>query len=277
MAEITAAAVKKLRDRTDLPMMDCKKALTEAGGDEEKAIEWLRARSKKKLEDRAGNVTAEGRVFQWLSDDGTKGCMIEVCCEQEPVAGSPDLIAFGEALLKVLVENEAVDSVEALMQQPHPDGSGTFAEAHEELTGKLREKIVVSRVARAEGLVGGYVHHNFKTGVLFVAEGEKGDAEILRGISMHIAGLKPAHATPDDLDAEAVTAEREKLTEQAKASGKPENIVEKIVDGRMKAFYVESGVLTAQPFAMDDTKTVSQALAEKGLSVKGFDLFAIGS
>ncbi|QDT63218.1 translation elongation factor Ts [Calycomorphotria hydatis] len=277
MAAITAADVKALRDRTDMPMMDCKKALAASDGDQEKAIEWLRERSKGKLEERAANVTAEGRIFQYVADDCSAAAMVEIQCESEPVSKSPDFIGFGEMALKQLVDGEGASTSEELLAQK-PEGSDkTLAEIFEEMTGKIREKMVVSNVSKMDGPVAGYVHHNYKTGVLFQAEGDSADEEVMRGVAMHIAAMKPTAANAEDLPTEEVEAERKKLVDEAKATGKPDNIIDKIVDGRMKAYYVEAGVLAFQPYAKDDSKTVSQALAEKGLKAKSFALWLIGS
>ncbi len=149
-------------------------------------------------------------------------------------------------------------------------------EQYEEIVNKIREKIVVNRIARIAGPVGAYVHHDYKTGVLFTAKGKPGNADILRDVAMHIAALRPAVTQAEELDAAAVQAERERLTVEAKASGKPDNIIGKIVDGRMKTFYAEQGVLVYQPFAKDDSKTVGQALAEAGLEAVGYHRWHIG-
>ncbi len=275
MAEITAAQVKALREITDLPMMDCKKALTEAGGDQEKAIAILRENFKKVQLKRADNATEEGRVFTLTSDNGSQAAMVEIVCESAPVATGDALAAFGDSCVKQTLA-EGASSWEELGALSDPNGSGTLLETFEDMVNKIREKIVVNRVTRVEGPVGSYVHHDGKTGVLFQAAGENKEADVLRDVAMHIAALQPTVALADDLDAAEVQAERDKLTEEAKASGKPENIVEKIVDGRMKNFYVEKGVLVAQPFAKDDSKTVSQALAEAGLEAKGFVRWRVG-
>jgi elongation factor Ts len=164
------------------------------------------------------------------------------------------------------------------LAQQSPDGSGKpLSELFDELVNQIREKIVVTQIIRVAGPVGSYVHHDGKTGVLFCATGEKADAPVLRDVAMHIAALSPTVTTVEDLDPAAVQAERNRLSEEALATSKPENIVEKIVDGRMKNFYAEQGVLVVQPFAKDDSKTVSQALAESGLEAKCFARWKIGS
>ncbi len=275
MAEVTAAAVKALRERTDLPMMDCKRALVEAGGDEEKAVEILSQAFKKIQNKRADNATEEGRVFV-LSNDA-EAAMVEIQCESAPVATGEVLGAFGEMLVKQLLEGPGADGPEALMGQNVPGSDKTIQTEYEELVNKIREKIVVKSVNRVAGPVGTYVHHDYKTGVLFMATGDGGsDTEVLKGVAMHIAALKPSVTSVEQLDGAAVTAERERLTAEAKATGKPDNIIDKIVDGRMNTFYVEQGVLVNQPYAKDDTKSVAQALKEQGYEAKCFTRVAIG-
>ena len=270
MATITAAAVKALREKTDLPMMDCKKALVEAGGDEAKAIDILKEAFKKVQVKRADNATEEGRVFIKITDDGAEAAMVEIQCESAPVASGEDLANFGTKAVEQLLSGPGATTPDELLDQAGL--RGTF----EEMINKIREKIVVNRITRVAGPVGGYVHHDYKTGVLFRASGDDKTADVLRDVAMHIAALEPRVTKECDLDQAAVTAERDRLSADAKASGKPDNIIEKMVDGRMKAWYVEQGVLVLQPFAKDDSKTVSQALAEKGLEAVGFDRWTIG-
>jgi len=278
MAEITAAAVKALREKTDLPMMECKKALTEAGGDEAKAIQILQEQVGKVIGKRASNATLEGRVFTLISEDGSEAAAVEMLCESAPVAGSEGLAALGNALVKQLFTGPGAENGEALLDQNHPEGTGTLRELYESTVNKIREKIVVNRLARVKGPVGVYVHHDGKTAVLFQAEGTPKDLSVLRDVAMHIAALKPAVATVEEADPAAVKAERERLAEEARATKKPENIIEKIVDGKMGVFYRDVvGVLTEQLFAKDDSKTVRQVLAENGLKAKSFKLIVLGA
>src|SRR5690606_32316496 len=257
-----------------LPMMECKKALVEAGGDEAKAVEILQAQFEKVKLKRADNVTNEGRIFVAVKDDGSEAAAVEIQCESAPVAGGEDLARLGEALVKQLLDGPGAATPEELMQQSPSGGDGkTFQEVYETMVNKIREKIEVTRIARVAGPVGVYVHHDGKTAVLFEAEGDKKDAPVLRDVAMHIAAMKPQVTNIADVDPAAVKAERERLSAEAKATGKPDNIIEKIVDGRMGVFYRdEAGVLTEQPFAKDDSKTVSQALSEAGLKAKNFTL-----
>lgn len=277
MADITAAAVKALREKTDLPMMECKKALTEAGGDEAKAIQILKEMFKKVQEKRADNVTAEGRIFIAAKPDGSEAAMVEIQCESAPVATGEVMQKFGQAMVEQLLSGPGAADTASLMSQKGADAGQTFQEQFEEIVNKIREKIVVNRIARVKGPVGGYVHHDFKTGVLFVASGTPKSAEILKDVAMHIAALNPSVTTPDELAPALVQTERDRLTAEARASKKPENIIEKMVEGRIKVFYAEQGVLQMQPFAKDDSKTVSQALAEAGVQAVKFLRWKVGA
>jgi elongation factor Ts len=276
MAEITAAAVQALRERTKLPLMKVKAALVEAGGDAEKAIEILRAQLGKLVESRSANETKEGRIFIATKPDGSEAAMVEIQCESAPVAGSEQIVGLGKALVDRVLNGAPVASVDALMAEKGPDGR-TFKEVFEEMLLQIREKIVVSRIARVEGPVGTYLHHDGKTAVLFQAEGANKTAPVLKDVAMHVAAMKPTVARVEDVDPAKAEEERAKLTAEAKASGKPDNIVSKIVDGKMKVFYRDdAGVLAEQMFAKDDSKSVSQVLAEAGLKVKAFTLWALG-
>jgi len=271
MADITAAAVKALREKTDLPMMDCKKALVKAEGDEAKAIEILQEQVGKILGKRAENSTDEGRIFTKFSDDGSTAVAVELLCESAPVAGSEALGAFAEKVVDHVMAADVVAQGEALLNE------GDLMTQYNEMVNKIREKIVVGRAVKIAGPVGVYVHHDGKTAVLLEAEGEAKSPEALRDVAMHVAAMKPTVATIDDVDASLVQEERDRLTAEAKATGKPDNIIDKIVDGRMGVFYRDTaGVLTEQPFAKDDSKTVSQYLAENGLKAKAFTLLVLG-
>lgn len=272
MAEITAAAVKELREITNLPMMECKKALQEASGDQAKAIEILKEQFKKVQIKRAENETAEGQVFVKVADDGSKAAMVEVACESAPVATGENLSKFGHGLVNYLFAHN-VSSIEELLAATGPNGR-PFQKDYEDMVNTIREKIVVTRMVKVEGPVAGYVHHDKKTGVLFSATG--GNDPILRDVAMHIAALRPSVTLPEQVSADAVKTERDRLTAEAKASGKPDVVIQKMVDGRMNAFYIEQGVLILQPFAKDDTKSVQKALSEKGLTAKNFIRYSIG-
>lgn len=277
MADVTAAAVKALRERTDLPMMECKKALVAADGDAEKAVEILKEQFKKIQDKRADNATEEGRIFLAMKDDGSEAALVEIQCESAPVATGESLEQLGTAIVSQLLNGPGADSPDALLDQTPDGGSDSLKSMYEDFVNKIREKTVVNRIARVTGPIGGYIHHDYKTGVLFKASGEPKNPEILRDVAMHIAALKPDYCTASEVDKAEVQEERGRLTEAAKASGKPDNIVEKIVDGQMNKFYMEKGVLLYQPFAKDDKKTVEKALSEAGLEAVSFIRWRVGA
>ncbi|MFV0445523.1 MAG: translation elongation factor Ts [Planctomycetaceae bacterium] len=276
MAEVSAAAVKKLRDQTDMPMMMCKQALSEAGGDMDKAFDILKEKASTKLKKRDDNATEEGKIFLEIAADGSKASMVEVQCESAPVAGSEALARLGNALVHQLLTGPGAASGEELMKQPGPDGK-TLADLYTEVSSKIQEKIVVSRVARLDAPVGTYVHHDGKTAVLFQATTAPKNADILKDIAMHIAAMRPLVTNVADLDPAVVQAERDRLSAEAAASGKPANVIEKMVEGRLKGFYRDdAGVLVEQPFAKDDKKSVGQILEENGSAAKNFVAMRLG-
>jgi len=277
MAEITAEAVRALRERTDLPMMECKKALAEAGGDQEKAVQILKERVKGLKLKVADRMTSEGRVATRAAADGSAAVMIEVQCESAPVAKSEDFLRLCDQLTKQLLTGPGASSVDELLTQKCPDHPGqTLRELHEEVLNKIRENIVIARLLKVAGPVAAYTHHDGTLGVLFQAQGGAGTHEVLRDVAMHIAALSPAYCLPEQLPAAAVSAERDRLTEEAKATGKPEAIIAKMVEGKMRIFYSGEGVLTAQPFAKDDSKTVEAVLANAGHKAVGFTRWRLG-
>ncbi|MEZ6044308.1 MAG: translation elongation factor Ts [Planctomycetaceae bacterium] len=234
MAEITAAAVKALREITDLPMMTCKKALVQADGDQDKAIEILREEVGKVREKRADNATEEGYIFSLVKEDGSEAVLVEVLCESAPVATGQDLSQFGAMLTEQLMNGPGAASAEELLTQPAPGTDQTLQQIFDTIVNKIREKIIVGRIAKVSGPVAAYVHHNGKVAVLFKASGEKPNFDVMRDVAMHIAAMKPTSCNEADVDAALVKEQRDQLTAEAKASGKPDNIIDKIVDGRMK-------------------------------------------
>ncbi|MFN0056218.1 MAG: translation elongation factor Ts [Planctomycetales bacterium] len=277
MAEITAEAVRALRERTDLPMMECKKALVEAGGDQVKAEQILKERVKGLKLKVADRTTSEGRVATLAAADGMSAVMVEVLCESAPVSRSEDFLFLCDQLTKQLLAGPGASTPEELLSQPSPDRPGkTLRDLHEEILNRIRENIVVGRLLKVAGPAAAYTHHDGTVGVLLTATGGTATAEVFRDVAMHIAALNPAVCLPDQLPAEAVAAERARQVDDAKKSGKPDNIIDKIVDGKMRTYYNNEGVLVAQPFAKDDTKSVAQALATAGLTATGFTRWRLG-
>jgi elongation factor Ts len=266
MPEITAAAVKSLRDKTDLPMMDCKQALNACNGDENAAIEWLRKQGKKFMGGRGDRETSSGRIALYADMQKGVGAMIELRCESAPVASNEEFVALANNLVKQLALGPGAKTPDELWKQKSPSGSGkTLEEEKDDLANKIREVFVLARIVRFDGPAGGYVHHNAASGVLIEVEG--GNADVVKDIAMHTTAMRPAAVSKEELDPAVVAKEREILAAAARTEGKPENIIDKMVEGRMRNFYSER-VLLEQPFVKDDKKTVGQLAKEAKLTIK---------
>ena len=274
MAEITAATVKALRERTGLPMMDCKKALDECDGDSEAAVQWLRERGATVFSKRADRSTNFGRFGLVAGHDQAVAAMVELKCESAPVTQNEEFIQLADDLATVLAASNA-GSVDELLSQPSPSSEGvTLGEQKDELFNRTREVFNIGRMVRIEGSCGGYCHNSGTVaGVLLEVEG--GNDEAARDICMHIAAMRPEGLNPDDIPAEVVEQERQVLTQAALQEGKPENIVEKMVEGRLKNFFAAK-VLTAQPFVKDDKMTVEQYAESHGMKLKQFIHWELG-
>lgn len=281
MAQITAALVKDLRDKTGAGMMDAKKALVESEGDVEAAIDWLRAKGLSKAAKKSGRTAADGLVGVAISDDGKTGALVELNAETDFVARNETFQAALRGITKAALTSDG--SVEALKTAPAPEGDGTIEDMITRMIATIGENISLRRTAQisAEGAVASYIHNAEaegmgKVGVLVALNGAGADlAGTGRKVAMHVAATAPASATTDDLDQGLVERERNVLTEEARASGKPENVIEKMIEGRMKKFYKEV-VLVEQAFVMDPDKTVGQFLADNGAELVGFVRFALG-
>ncbi len=271
MAEITAGMVKELRERTGLGMMECKKALTETNGDMKAAEDLLRIKSGAKASKAAGRVAAEGIIGAFISPDRKTGALVEVNCETDFVAKNVDFIDFAKSLAQFASENDPSD-VAALSAAGM--GGKTVEEIRQELVMKLGENISIRRLARfkTEGQLAFYLHGS-KIGVLVDYAGA--DEGLGKDIAMHIAASKPVCVSKDEVPAELISREREIYTAQAAESGKPANIVEKMVDGRM-AKYLAEVTLLGQPFVKDPDQTVEKLLAAKGAKVNTFQMFVVG-
>jgi elongation factor Ts len=268
MAEITAAAVQALRGRTGLPMMDCKKALTDAGGELDKAVELLRKAGAKMMEKRAGRATTAGRIAVYVAPDANAGAMVELRCESAPVAGNEHFLQLANDLAKQLAAGRGADSPEALLAQPSPSKAGSsLKQQFDELNNRIREVFKLERIVRIDGHCAGYAHHNGAAGVLLQFDGD--NSELARDICMHIAAMRPAVLAKEELDPAVVDKEREILSAAARQEGKPENIIAKMVEGRLRNFYAEC-CLTEQPFVKDDKKTVGQVAKAAGLKLVRF-------
>lgn len=271
MAEITASMVKELRERTDAPMMDCKKALSEADGDMTRAEEILRVRFGNKASKAAGRVAAEGTVGVSISADGKTGAIIEVNSETDFCAKNDDFLKFVNDLA-VAVEKNNPANIEAVAVLPM--GSGTAEDMRTQLVGKIGENITPRRFVRlaAQGKLASYVHGS-KIGVLVDLVG--GDDALAKDIAMHIAAAKPKSLDASGVDAALIEAERRVAIEKAKEAGKPEAMLEKIADGTVQKFLKEVTLLN-QVFVKDDKVTIEQLLKSKGASVASFTMYTVG-
>ena len=283
MTEITAAAVKSLRKRTGAGMMDCKKALQETAGDEERAIDLLRQRGVATAAKRAGRETSEGMVYIATSDG--QAAIVELLSETDFVSRGDDFTEYArhtaEEIVKMDLPDGEVLSGEELFQSP---GGESLESGLNELRLRVGENMQLSRVvsvdASESGHVGTYLHFDNRIGVLveLVGEGAEEAAESARGIAMHIAASSPLSVDRDDIPQGLVERERQILIEQAKGEGKPPEIVEKIVEGRMRKFYEQSALLW-QPYVRDPDQRVRDVLREHGpdVTVRRFFRFEVGA
>jgi len=270
--EITSAMVKGLRDKTGLPMMECKKALEEAQGDEHRAVEVLRKKGLAQIGKRAGRETAEGRIACCAGPG--RVALVEVLCETEPVTGTDDFVRLVKAAGQVAAKLEA-PTPESLLTQPVPDNpSRTIHDLLHDAVNKIRENIKIGRVAAVTGHVGHYVHHDGRKGVL-VEFNAPCPPEVAADVCMHVAAMRPLCARREEVSPELVEQERRIALEQVK--GKPPNMLEKIVAGKLNRWYAET-VLLEQPFVKDDKKSVGQFLREQApdLTVTRFVRLEIG-
>lgn len=274
---ITAKEVNKLRQMTGAGMMDCKKALTEAEGDFEKAVDLLRKKGQKVSASRADRETKEGVVVTHVNDDSTQGIMLSLTCETDFVAKNEEFGTFANEILTIAVKNNS-QTVEEIQAAPYDNV--TVGEKIIEMTGKIGEKIEISHFARMEGeSVVNYIHSNGKLGVLVSLKNGKG-AEVVeagKDVAMQIAAMNPVAVDKDGVDASVVEREIEVGKEQAKAEGKPEAMLEKISLGKLNRFYKDNTLLS-QSFVKDTSQTVAQYLdnVSKGLTVTEFKRISIG-
>lgn len=274
MAEITAAMVKELREKTDAPMMECKKALTEAAGDIAKAEEILRVKLGNKASKAAARVAAEGIVGISITADGKVGAIIEVNSETDFVAKNDDFIALTNNCAQLVVDHNPTD-VAALSGLPM--GEGTVESTRTALVGKIGENMSIRRFNRvaAKGSLASYIHGGAKIGVLVDLVG--GDEQLGKDIAMHIAASKPKALDASSVPADLLETERRIAVEKAREAGKPEAMLEKIAEGTVQK-YLKEVTLLGQVFvkAEDGKQTIEQLLKAKGASVAGFTIYVVG-
>ncbi|MCI5636731.1 MAG: translation elongation factor Ts [Sarcina ventriculi] len=267
---ITAQAVKELRERTGAGMMDCKKALTETNGDMEKAVEVLREKGLAAAAKKAGRVAAEGIVKTFISEDMKKGAMVEVNCETDFVADNAEFIEFAGKVAEMAANND-VSTVEELVALKYNDDK-TVQEVLTELIAKIGENMTVRRfekVAVENGVVQSYIHGGGRIGVLVQLACDSNSSEltqVAKDVCMQIAAANPLFLSENEVDSKALETEKEIYRAQALSEGKPEKIVEKMVEGRIKKYYKEVCLLN-QPWVKDADKSISKYLEEKSKEV----------
>jgi len=265
---MSAAQVKELRERTGLGLLECKKALAEASGDIEAAIETLRKSSGMKAAKKAGRTAAEGIVAIQSAPDGSLAAMVEVNSETDFVARDENFLNFVQTVVGTAFEQRNNDIT--LL------AGGDIEEARQALVQKIGENISVRRVVVHEasaGVVGGYVHGNNRIAVVVSLKG--GNAELAKDVAMHVAAVNPQVVSPDQMAEEVVAKEREIYAAQAQESGKPAEIVEKMIDGRIRKFLSENS-LTEQAFVKDPDTTVGKLVSAAGSEIIGFSRFEVG-
>jgi elongation factor Ts len=259
MAEISASLVKELRDLTGLPMMECKKALSETGGDLKKAEELLRIKSGAKASKAAGRIAADGVIGAWLSGDAKLGSLVELNSETDFVARNDDFLAFAQSLAETVASR---------------DPGAAEEDRRQKLVQKIGENITIRRFKRmqAKGKLALYVHAGSKIGVLVDYEGPE---EVGKDVAMHIAFARPRHLSKGEVPQEVVLGERRIQEARAKESGKPAEIAAKMVEGAVNKFLGEITLL-GQPFIKDDKHTVEKMLAAKKAKVHGYAFLVVG-
>jgi len=265
---MSASQVKELRERTGLGLLECKKALAAAGGDIEAAIEELRKSSGMKAAKKAGRTAADGVVAIKISDDGSFGVVVEVNSETDFVARDDNFLQFVQQVTDKAFDQRSSDVVAVAADE--------VEEARQALVQKIGENIGVRRIATVSadaGVVGGYVHGNNRIAVLVELKG--GDQDLARDVAMHVAAVNPAVVAPENMPEELIAKEREIFTAQAQESGKPAEIIEKMIDGRIRKYLSENS-LTEQPFVKDPDTTVGKLVKAAGADIVSFSRFEVG-
>lgn len=270
---ITAALVKELRERTSAGMMECKKALVETDGDIEAAVEHMRKTGLAKADKKAGRIATEGKVVVEFSDDAKKGVMLEVNCETDFVAMGDEFGGFASAVAKRIMSDAPAD-VETLLELPLEEGGESINIVLKTMIAKIGENMSVRRFVTfsTDGQLGAYLHGT-KIGVVVDMQG--GDAELIKDVAMHVAASNPKGLDESSLDAVELAKEKEIAAAEAANSGKPEKIIEKIVEGKIKRF-IKDNTLMGQPFVKDPDVTVEKLVSNAGATVLGFTRIEVG-
>ncbi len=271
--QITASMVKELRERTGAGMMECKKALTECDGDLDAAIEMMRKAGTAKAEKKSGRVAAEGMIRIAASGCGKKVAMVEINSETDFATKSDDFMAFSDKVAACILANEPAD-IDALNALSLEDGGDTVSVSRDNLVAKIGENISIRRfeLVTTDGLLGSYLHGS-RIGTVVDLDG--GDDALAKDVAMHIAAVRPVCVNEDEVDPALLAKEKDIFMAQAAESGKPPEIIEKMITGRMKKFVGEI-TLTGQPFVKDPDQTVGKLLSAASASVKSFTCYEVG-
>ena len=289
--EISASVVMQLREKTGAGMMDCKKALTEAGGDAEKAIEILRQKGLKKSAEKASRVAKEGTILAKVNGELNFGSMVEINCETDFVAKNDDFVKFTKNVLEQVYQTKPSDLEAFLNAQAAYEKGRTVAETSGDLTGKIGEKIAIKRFACLEtksGVIAEYIHPGNKLGVLvqmevegYAASMKEETHRLAHDIAMQAAAMNPAYVNRTEVPQDVIAKEMAILREQGKTEGKPEKVMENIIKGRMEKFYQEV-CLNEQIFVKDSAKTIKELVADyskklgKPVTIHKFERFRLG-
>jgi elongation factor Ts len=270
-----ASLVKALRDRTGATYAVCTAALAEAGGNLDKAVEVIRI----KLGGAAGKFlereASEGRIGVFIDPAKKIGAIVEIRCESAPVTKAEQFIAMVNDVASHAATSKATTVADLLAEKLSTDGSKTVQERINDVIGLIRENMKLARFARYSGTCGSYIHHDGTVGVLLLVEGTPTDPQVLKDVCMHIAATSPVSALREHIPAATLEKEREIAKAQAAATGKPQNIIDKIAEGKLKSWVAEN-VLLEQPFVKDESKTVGQLLSGAGLKFKKFVRLRVG-
>lgn len=280
MAEVTAKQVMALRAKTDLPMMDCKKALVEANGDEAAAIEVLRKKMKGKLETKAERETTEGRIGIFIDESCTTAGIIELRCETTPVAKNDVFVGLCTKIAEVVARQDAPEPTPETILAAECEPGKPVSTLMEEVFAKLRENMKLIRCRKVTGgHVASYVHHDGKTGVLVALDAKPSKETTAKNLTFHIASMKPMAVTRDDIPADLVEQKRSEAREIALAEGKPEKIVDKIVQGKVNAFCAQQSLMDQEHIHPDEEKKkVKDALKAADVNaVTGMVLMVVGA
>lgn len=267
--KVSAKMVKELRDRTGLGMMECKKALEESNGDVETAIDNLRKSGQAKAAKKAGNIAADGAII--IAQAGNKSLLLEVNCQTDFVAKDDSFTAFAEKVANIAIENDTTD-VTVIADLPYGDGQ-TVEEARVSLVQKIGENIQIRRAETIEGANLASYRHGLRIGVVVSFEG--GTAETGKNLAMHIAAFNPVAVDDESVDADVLAREKDIIDAKARESGKPDNIVEKMIEGGLRK-YLDEVTLLRQPYVMDNEKKVGDVLKAEGVKVLGFKRLEVG-